>query len=434
MTSSSSPVLGFQAQNEMFQRDARVGTKPEADCVVLEHQAKCANTSGEVLSFTPAAISVPHSASMTQKPLSKRELGQVINQQNSHHETSRPRVVMEAPFADGYNWRKYGQKPVKGSKNSRSYYRCVHSSCDAKKKVQHCEQSGRVVDVVYIGDHNHDPLKGNASGQIVDPSVQKLDGSDISVCSADGRHSSLHVPESEQQSSSSSNGNPGARIEEKNGDESESKQCFGSRAVGSQQNGSCGIAGSEVREKHSAEPRLKIRHVLCGIWLKERSAEYSVPVLKTSEPEIVVHTVSDEGSSKDGYRWRKYGQKMLKGNSFLRSYYRCTSSACPARKHVERATDDATSTTITYEGKHDHDMPAPKKTHGSESRLIFPAASADNACCKKNRSLSSRRPSSRCTVESEVDLMGEKIMELGGEEALESAQTLLSIGSELRPC
>jgi len=117
----------------------------------------------------------------------------------------------------------------------RSYYTCVYSSCYAKKKVQHCDRSGRVVDVVYIGDHHHDPpqkkhirvvssAKHTIGSQVVDPSVQKLVGLDISVCSADGRHSSLHVPESEQQSSSISNGNAGARIKEKSDDEAESKR------------------------------------------------------------------------------------------------------------------------------------------------------------------------------------------------------------------
>ncbi|KAJ6758673.1 WRKY TRANSCRIPTION FACTOR 32-RELATED [Salix koriyanagi] len=188
-----------------------------------------------------------------------------------------------------------------------------------------------------------------------------------------------------------------------------------------------GFASTGVQEKHAAEPRLKIR-------IKERSAPCSVPALKTKkEPEIIIHTVSDEGSSNDGYRWRKYGQKMLKGNSLVRSYYRCSSSACPARKHVERATDDATSTTITYAGKHDHDKPAPKKMQCSESRLISPAASTDDARRKKNISVSSRKPSSRCSVDGEVDLMGEKLSKLGAEQALESAQTLLSIGIDLRP-
>ncbi|KAF9681311.1 hypothetical protein SADUNF_Sadunf06G0212900 [Salix dunnii] len=427
MTSSNPP--GFQGQNEVFQRDAQVGTKPEAGRGRLEHEAECAHTSSEALSVTPAAISVPHSASVTQKPMSTCELGLVIDQQNSHHEISLPRVVMDAPFADGYNWRKYGQKSVKGSKNSRSYYRCVHSICNAKKKVQHCCQSGRVVDVVYIGDHNHDAphrkcirvissAKPTVGSQIADPSVQKLDQLDISVCSADGRRSSLHVPESEQQSSSSSNGNVGARIEEKNSDD------FAPRAVGPQQNNPCGIACSGVQEKHVNWSTSRI---------KERSAALPVPVLK-KEPEIAVHAVPDEASSNDGYRWRKYGQKMLKGNSFIRSYYRCTSSECPARKHVERAVGEATSTTITYEGKHDHVMPVPKRRQGSESCRISLAASIDNACCKKNRILSSPRHSSKCSVDSAVDLMDEKILELGDVEALESAQTLLSIGGELKPC
>ncbi|KAJ6957047.1 hypothetical protein NC653_039084 [Populus alba x Populus x berolinensis] len=406
---SNSPV-GFQGGNEMFQQDACAGTKPEADRVQLEHQAECANTSSEVLSLTPAVISVPYSASVPQKPLSMRALGLVINQKNSDCETRHPHVV-ESPPADGYNWRKYGRKLVKGSKNLRSYYRCVYSSCRAKKKVQHCDRSGCVVDVVYIGDHHHDPpqekrirvvssAKHTIGSQVVDPSVQKLVGLDISVCSADGRHSSLNVPESEQQSSSISNGNAGARIKEK------------------------------TLVQVQWDPNKMAPVGLLVLRIKERSAPCSVPVWKTmKEPEIIIHTVSDDGSSNDGYRWRKYGQKMLKGNSLVR----CSSSACPAHKHVERATDDATSTTVTYEGKHDHDMPAPKKRQCSESRLISPAASTDDARCKKNRSLSSRMPSSRCSVDGEVDMMGEKISKLGGEQALESAQTLLSIGIDLKP-
>ncbi|KAB5513835.1 hypothetical protein DKX38_027741 [Salix brachista] len=421
---SNTPALGFQGGNEMIQQEACAGTKPEADRVQLEHPAECANSSSEVLSLTSAAVSFPYSAPEPQKPRSMRALGLVINQQNSDSETRHPHVVVESPPADGYNWRKYGRKVVKGSNNLKSYYRCVYSSCYAKKKVQHCDQSGHVVDVVYIGNHHHDPpqrkcirvvssAKHTTGSQVLDPSVQKLVGLDISVCSADGRHSSLHVPESEQQSSSISNGNVGSRIKDRSDDESESKR-----------NGTptkwllwdCQYWGSGEA------------------WIKERSAPSSVPALKTKkEPEIIIHTDSDEGSSNDGYRWRKYGQKMLKGNSLVRSYYRCSSSACPARKHVERATDDATSTTITYAGKHDHDKPAPKKMQGSESRLISPAASTDDARRKKNISLSSRKPSSRCSVDGEVDLMGEKISKLGAEQALESAQTLLSIGIDLRP-
>jgi len=37
---------------------------------------------------------------------------------------------------DGYNWRKYGQKKVKGSEFPRSYYKCTHPSCPVKRKVE----------------------------------------------------------------------------------------------------------------------------------------------------------------------------------------------------------------------------------------------------------------------------------------------------------
>lgn len=32
------------------------------------------------------------------------------------------------------------------------------------------------------------------------------------------------------------------------------------------------------------------------------------------KPKFVVHAAGDVGISGDGYRWRKYGQKMVKGN------------------------------------------------------------------------------------------------------------------------
>ncbi|KAI4388631.1 hypothetical protein MLD38_000943 [Melastoma candidum] len=59
----------------------------------------------------------------------------------------------------------------------------------------------------------------------------------------------------------------------------------------------------------------------------------------------------------DDYSWRKYGQKPIKGSPHPRGYYKCSSvRGCPARKHVERALDDAAMLIVTYEGDHNHSV------------------------------------------------------------------------------
>nr|GEW12532.1 WRKY transcription factor WRKY24 [Tanacetum cinerariifolium] len=75
------------------------------------------------------------------------------------------------------------------------------------------------------------------------------------------------------------------------------------------------------------------------------------------EPRVVVQTISDIDILDDGYRWRKYRQKVVKGNLNPRIYYKCTSLGCSVRKHFERASQDMRSVITTYEGKHNHDVP-----------------------------------------------------------------------------
>nr|GMD61200.1 WRKY transcription factor WRKY24-like isoform X2 [Ipomoea batatas] len=88
------------------------------------------------------------------------------------------------------------------------------------------------------------------------------------------------------------------------------------------------------------------------------------------EPRVVVQTRSDIDILDDGYRWRKYGQKVVKGNPNPRSYYKCTTLGCPVRKHVERAPQDTRSVITTYEGKHNHDVPAARGGGHSLNRPI----------------------------------------------------------------
>ncbi|KAG7658624.1 WRKY domain [Arabidopsis suecica] len=57
---------------------------------------------------------------------------------------------------DGFTWRKYGQKTIKGSLHKRCYYRCTYAkdqNCNATKQVQKIKDNPPVYRTTYLGKH-----------------------------------------------------------------------------------------------------------------------------------------------------------------------------------------------------------------------------------------------------------------------------------------
>ncbi|CAK9150451.1 unnamed protein product [Ilex paraguariensis] len=257
--------------------------------------------------------------------------------QSSHVVHTQPSQYIreQGRSSDGYNWRKYGQKQVKGSENPRSYYKCTYPDCPTKKKVERT-LDGQVTEIVYKGCHNH------PKPQSTRRSSSQLYQTPGSTTISEFQNQSHGIHGNAQMESATMPENSAASFGDDDFDQ--------------------GSPMSHSGDNNENEPEAKR-------WKGENENE----VISASgnrtvrEPRIVVQTTSDIDILDDGYRWRKYGQKVVKGNPNPRSYYKCTYMGCQVRKHVERASHNLGAVLTTYEGKHNHDVPAAR---GSSSYTV----------------------------------------------------------------
>ncbi|KAL1209988.1 WRKY transcription factor 44 [Cardamine amara subsp. amara] len=246
---------------------------------------------------------------------------------------------------DGYNWRKYGQKQVKGSDSPRSYYKCTHPKCPVKKKVERSLE-GQVSEIVYQGEHSHSkpscPLPRRASSSS-SSGLQKPPKGLASEGSMGQDPNNLY---SHLWSNQSNNDLSNNRKEKMN------EGCVimpFEFAVPRSTNSTAATSDSGGRSSQCDEGSI-------GGELDDPSKSKRRKNEKQSSEAGVYQGSVESDSLEDGFRWRKYGQKVVGGNAYPRSYYRCTSVNCRARKHVERASDDPRAFITTYEGKHNHHL------------------------------------------------------------------------------
>ncbi|CAN4114203.1 unnamed protein product [Withania somnifera] len=90
---------------------------------------------------------------------------------------------------------------------------------------------------------------------------------------------------------------------------------------------------------------------------------------KVREPRFCFKTMSDVDVLDDGYKWRKYGQKVVKNTQHPRSYYRCTQDNCRVKKRVERFAEDPRMVITTYEGRHVHSPSHDEEDSQASSQL-----------------------------------------------------------------
>ncbi|KAL3749777.1 hypothetical protein ACJRO7_010835 [Eucalyptus globulus] len=396
----SSPLSGFSALQDQGIGIDKQGFLLEDPKMDIEFQTEiyqeAAEKNGAFNSSSDAEVlSEMNSDGAQEKESVPEEDTRIDNAEEGNQKGMYPSVGTVRTSEDGYNWRKYGQKQVKGSEFPRSYYKCTQPNCQVKKKVER-SLDGQITEIIYKGTHNHpkpQPIRCgllrssfslNEMSEMADGSgaANKVEGGSVwrnnQLGSKDDRLGPDWRPDGPEQTSSTSvltelsgllptsQGKCAVAFESAQTPELSSTLAS---TDGDDEDGATQGSMSHGEDADDEEPESKRRK-------SENSlSESNLGSRAVREPRVVIQIESDIDILDDGYRWRKYGQKVVKGNPNPRSYYKCTSAGCSVRKHVERASDNLKYVITTYEGKHNHEVPAARNSNlPSGSGNLSPAA------------------------------------------------------------
>lgn len=275
--------------------------------------------SSDVLSVEPSLSSSDPATASAAQGLSLVSVPTKQEQRSDSRVANRLSVtpVPRTPARDGYNWRKYGQKQVKSPKGSRSYYRCTYTECCAKK-IECSNDSGNVVEIVNKGLHSHEPPRKNSFS----PREIRVTTAVRPVSEDDTVVEDLTIVTSGSDPSASTKENIcelQTIVERKRNCENEAAE-----EPEPKRRQVCRIldfrAYSSLRKMKLINFLLSRFSLFLCFRLKKDNSQSSDSVSKPGKKnKFVVHAAGDVGICGDGYRWRKYGQKMVKGNPHPRS-------------------------------------------------------------------------------------------------------------------
>ncbi|KAI8546286.1 hypothetical protein RHMOL_Rhmol07G0105400 [Rhododendron molle] len=159
---SSFPDLFFESNTVVFDEleqlykpfypaSSQLSPQTSLSPSVSDHEERGANRVQEKEAFPESAIVVAAAAAAAASPLPVK-----YKRRKTQHKRVVVEVAAEGLSSDVWAWRKYGQKPIKGSPHPRSYYRCSSlKGCLARKQVERSQSDPQMFVITYTAEHCH---------------------------------------------------------------------------------------------------------------------------------------------------------------------------------------------------------------------------------------------------------------------------------------